>query len=676
MTNVAREPTPEGRSAGVAPLRCTACGAAVPLGEADHACCTYCGVTVPVPPALVTLRANARLRANDRAALDALYAEASRPPARALDAWAWVGSLASLGVLVGAVVLTIVTVIAVLVIELRGPGSFGESLESAAIVAVAMVFLSIPAFLETCLHFVGSHGLDAVDALGPGFGVALGLGAYVLVAVPVALGGFANESIEAITDLRTSLRAAPPLHPGGPAICRNCGAALDVPAGALGVPCMYCRTDNLVAVPDAVASRDERAHAQLHRQVKAALEAHHRERATIRSEMTSMLLHSLVLLPLFGIAWLPAHWVLEDGRSTVTMLHRADPGQERVWPEDADGPLVAREEGTLLFPSVSCADRNGDQCTYGYVALERGDRLFFEGRAPSIAFVFEGGRPERGDLDRLSITLERHAHGLGACAGHGWVDDPGVRLDRPVPYTGWYRLAFRGPPALREIRGLRWIRVPANSAFRQRTAAQPSNGWGNSETSGASASARSALGAFSNDERAREHAEVQLRGRERPAVDHRRGRLREVREDVGAHGLQHRLVVVVGFQELDRRRDERVDVGVRGVRRDEGEVALPDERRRSDHRFVEEAVRQSDGPRGGRLRRGARGRSAAATDGRDRRQERDARERGFQEIASLESAAHVPPVVFRWSARRCASATMVSVGFESPPVGKTEPPAT
>lgn len=93
-------------------------------------------------------------------------------------------------------------------------------------------------------------------------------------------------------------------------------------------------------------------------------------------------------------------------------------------------------------------------CTYYFVALARGERFRLLD-TDRLRFGFgEYPPPRPGQLDELEIHLQRHAHGFGACAGAGWVGDVG--LDRPVPYTGWYRLAVRGPPGLETIEGFRW----------------------------------------------------------------------------------------------------------------------------------------------------------------------------------------------------------------------------
>ena len=72
----------------------------------------------------------------------------------------------------------------------------------------------------------------------------------VVAAFPVVLLRRERELAPVRGAIHASLAAASPQHAGGPARCRQCGAGLDVPPGALGVPCVYCRADNLVALPE------------------------------------------------------------------------------------------------------------------------------------------------------------------------------------------------------------------------------------------------------------------------------------------------------------------------------------------------------------------------------------------------------------------------------------------
>ena len=79
--------------------------------------------------------------------------------------------------------------------------------------------------------------------------------AAVIILPYVLVLGFAAKSLfglrkrtKTLLFLQSNLVAAPPVHEGGQASCRNCGASLDVQEGKVTATCYYCRSHNLVAL--------------------------------------------------------------------------------------------------------------------------------------------------------------------------------------------------------------------------------------------------------------------------------------------------------------------------------------------------------------------------------------------------------------------------------------------
>jgi LSD1 subclass zinc finger protein len=95
--------------------------------------------------------------------------------------------------------------------------------------------------------------------------LSLLLGGFLFLCVvrPVLLVANARRVARVRQMLQAALAARPPERPGGPATCRSCGAPLDVPEGALGVRCVYCREHNLVAIPESWIARARKASKQL-----------------------------------------------------------------------------------------------------------------------------------------------------------------------------------------------------------------------------------------------------------------------------------------------------------------------------------------------------------------------------------------------------------------------------
>jgi LSD1 subclass zinc finger protein len=259
----------------VAPLRCPTCSAPVPLGDGEVATCTSCGAQVPLPDAYRNMRDAERGDRADRAAAEALYQKLGSP-SRALDAWAAFTALAGGAVLA----------ISVALISICG----------------ALIFLAGFA-LELILHWIAPLiRIDLIDRFGGGtVYVAFALGVVVFALFPLWLNGYLQTSGEIRKTLQASLAARPPERPGFPSTCRMCGAALDVPPGALGVRCAYCRSDNLVALPPAIVEAAGARHEDFHRSIIDAAERAKVLRAEARAGLPKAARNCAIFIVAFGL---------------------------------------------------------------------------------------------------------------------------------------------------------------------------------------------------------------------------------------------------------------------------------------------------------------------------------------------------------------------------------------
>lgn len=414
------------------PLSCPKCGAPVPLGEGDVARCSFCAIDVPVPAEYIALRDDANTRRKDRGELDRLYAAASRPPSLLVRGFAAIGDAVGIAALIGGGLIILGTIIGVIIRE--------QDLMTTAISAVLMIVLAIPAFIETMFHFAAARSYDLYDALGAFSGVLAGLLVWLLVAAPILISQTCRGALAAIIGLRRRLVAGSPVQPGGPATCRSCGAALDVPAGALGVPCTYCGADNLVAIPDVVATAEHQKSDRLHHDVAAVLQDHRKQLAAHRRKLRRRLAGWLFgLACAFEALYFPSHGFL-DGM--FTMVHRASSHRGALYPDDDGNPVVPSDGAQAFdigFP-YRCHDDHAHRCTHFYLALQRGDRVTFE-------------TPGRTDL---GFALQRHEHlVLSVGVWEPWITD--ASLAARAPYTGWYRVQVTAPMALdRATTTLRW----------------------------------------------------------------------------------------------------------------------------------------------------------------------------------------------------------------------------
>lgn len=379
------------------PLECPTCAAAVPLGDGATAKCPYCAAEIPIPPAYLTVRDEDRALIEARAEAAKLIAKLATPLPLPVRAFAF------LGIAVGYVALGLFALAFLLGFILAVHEGGGGGLLT-LIFAVFVALLAVPMAWEWLLRALADRlHVDLVDRLS-GFGAHLlfGLVVTLFVLVPVALGFYARTLVAAHARLRASFASKPPARPGGPATCRHCDAPLDVPAGALGVRCLYCGADNLVGLSTEMVKAAVGASANSHRALADAVGEQTGARRDLKAQLKALPIAAAVLVPLFGGLGLMTECVMDEG-STPSHMTCAS-GAPMLY---GNGPRRPQGEVALDCDAL---------CTF-YVPLARGQQLVV--RAPH------------------EVTIERRE------IGHwyqldwwGWMPlEPG-----PVRHTGWYRI--------------------------------------------------------------------------------------------------------------------------------------------------------------------------------------------------------------------------------------------
>jgi hypothetical protein len=247
-------------------LRCAACGGAVPLGDGESVRCPFCAVEVAIPAAHRALRDAERADAATRGNAEAYYARLAAPPRP------FIRALARPNVSLAFVLLSPVLLIAAMI--------------------AGMVVMWIAAHV---VHedFTDLHSPKWNDVYRAAI-TSVALVGFVL------LGALGRRYARARTLLRTALAAKPPERPGGPALCRACGAPLVVPAGALGTRCTYCRADNLIVAGAGAAATDDADKRKVRRAMVEAEREEHADRSrVIWSIIFRLVLVSVLLVPIW-----------------------------------------------------------------------------------------------------------------------------------------------------------------------------------------------------------------------------------------------------------------------------------------------------------------------------------------------------------------------------------------
>lgn len=396
----------------VEPLVCGQCDGPVPIVDEAETTCPYCRSVVAIPPEHHALRQATHASEADLAEAQAQYAKLGAPPGPLLRAWSGAadGALSFLGAALRVFLKIWVGLLQIVF----------EALKNIDDLRILLVVLALPLIaLYGVLWATGMalrlmapvFGVDVIDRLTiTGGFLVLGCVLYVLFPIPIALRNYADAWAGVRRRLQTCLAARPPRVAGGPALCRRCGAALVVPQRALGVRCVYCQADNLVAMPARWVADVERASADLHEQVSTALEEEAETRRSARRGAVGLLGITLLLPGLtagLGAA-MGKFGHFEHRPGFVEELA----GVRALLPHECGEPRDA-----LCQPSRD-------------VALRRGETLVIVHR--------EDARPDPLSMRRLGLGGGAPLRFAGGDVGGGTSV---YRASFTAPVTGWYVLS-------------------------------------------------------------------------------------------------------------------------------------------------------------------------------------------------------------------------------------------
>jgi hypothetical protein len=277
----------------------------------------------------------------------------------------------------------------------------------------------------------------------------------------VVLGAYTKRRGAGLRELQAGLSAKPPTRAGGPATCRQCGAPLQAGAGDVAVTCPYCRSDNLLKIPESWIG-DARAHGKkLAGAVENAVLAFQDETRSIRRSMAWRLVTVSILSAgsLFLLVGVTNAAELE--RVTVTPYQRLEGLLYRFdWKESVKSPSLSLDESekkgckgfscAVSLSQVPCAERrsppqlvipegacDADVCSmHFYVALRRGDTIE----------VTPSGLPPKS-----FVSLESHvrgepfhddpaAWGESVPGGFAWLAEGAPARLAAAPHDGWFQL--------------------------------------------------------------------------------------------------------------------------------------------------------------------------------------------------------------------------------------------
>jgi hypothetical protein len=408
------------------PLSCRTCGAAVAVGPGALATCSHCGAQVEIPAAYRELRDDWAHANGADASAQALYRRLVRRPAwllRVLSAWFNPASLVL--------------------------GAFAAMFIVALLCEVAVAWVA--STLGSANYFdTWLAALSTWDA------VVLGLAfAYV----GTILAAFGQRRSVSRCGLQQALAAPRPTIMGGAAACRCCGAPLFAEDGQIGVRCMYCGADNLLAVPQPWIERLSERTLGLIRETASARDALAAEDARVRKSVAWYVVAASVLAVLFLLGfrqtiverpaelsdWPPSYALYRKSAAPMLVEHRLVEKDTLYYSDHRQFP--ARTSCTSGEPAVESTITPA-LCDYGacearyYVALARGDTLTVVAASiPSGASirVQQHGGMDWNDDDRSSQGTSFGPELLRADLPSGAAFDVQPRID------AWHRITVSIP---------------------------------------------------------------------------------------------------------------------------------------------------------------------------------------------------------------------------------------
>ena len=409
---------------GVSEVRvfeCPGCGAPLPAAaDGEHVTCAYCRKATVID---YSGAAMVREQASRREA-EALYATLGQPPSWSqrvavvlTNGWLWL---------------------------------FGMPFMLALLLRIAAVpRQAIDAAWEASRHERLHH--VAAPLLGWLLDVGWPAGAILFLLVWSLFG----ERIDARRDLQAALASKPPRTEGGPSVCRQCDAALEVAPGALGARCAFCGADNLVQVPAAWIKRAARLDVKLRLSAgvarERAKEGARRVRRAARWRLPCVLIVlAIVSLPTAKVArratWASMRY---DAKARVGIYelatwrdHEAPAGSLRSFAACDDAHArekLLRDSRLATDSSRWCLDIG---CTgVAMVPLAKGERLRLAWLTSEHASV------------RVALGPRDYAGGV-AVLWDGFGEEiaattlPDGTLEYPAAISGWYKVQLRGTPGV------------------------------------------------------------------------------------------------------------------------------------------------------------------------------------------------------------------------------------
>ena len=287
----------------LSPFICTTCSAPLPLGEGSSVQCSFCQTSVCIPQEYIELRSLDRKTSAATHDLQDLLNQMGKPPGFFMRVW---------GTAAGAIIHWFLNLVFLFLEAWKFFFMIGFYLaalvEEPKLIVVGFIppiilLVYISSFMEWTGRvleiFIGFNPLDerlTATLLMIGIGMMI----VIITSIPKILFKYFEAFATVRQHIQACMAATLPKQASGHSLCRQCGAALDYPANAYGVRCLYCHTDNLTALPSQWTARAKDVSQKRFLTVSEAIDEESQVKKKAKKDAWISLVISLILPIVFG----------------------------------------------------------------------------------------------------------------------------------------------------------------------------------------------------------------------------------------------------------------------------------------------------------------------------------------------------------------------------------------
>lgn len=328
------------------PYRCTSCGVPMPLSGEEIDNCPSCGFKNNIPIEYRELVESKKKHETGLQQAKTLLDKISKPPNPLMMLWYNISKA----------ITNTVGVIMTILLWISG----------LSFLVVLFIVYIIYYLIAPSIH------INLIDVYGPGNVYALTFVALSIIFIlPLVLNAYVKDFVELRKTLQASLSARFPEHGSSGAMCRSCGAPIEMPKDHVCVTCSYCKSENIISLPEKWRKKLV-GFANWHfKTIEEAFETERKFRKGIKKSFKNWLFATIIAGGIFWLLGSFISWVDNDPVSVPSWSSIAKEPREMVVTEDYTN------EGFPSVPYNTVVESKGLASNY-WITLDYNETFIFK----------------------------------------------------------------------------------------------------------------------------------------------------------------------------------------------------------------------------------------------------------------------------------------------------------